>query len=95
MDASVPEVVDGAHEVVEAAAEAVELPDGDRVALPREAQECGELGSAVAGAGGVFDDDAVSRHSPAFDQLGDLTVGVLVAGGDSGVAPDDGRPILR
>jgi hypothetical protein len=52
-DAAGGQVVDGVDEVVQVAAERVELPDDERVAIPQRFRARGEPGAVIASSGGV------------------------------------------
>ncbi len=52
-DAAAGQVVDGVDQVVQVAAEPVELPDDERVPVPERFEAGGETGAVVVASGGV------------------------------------------
>jgi hypothetical protein len=79
----VGELGDGVDQVAEGAAEPVELPHDQGVAGAELVHDGGELGPVGAGAAGPVDKDPVAAG---LGEGVDLEVGVLVGGGDAGVA---------
>jgi hypothetical protein len=82
-DAAVGQAGDGVDQVAEGAAEAVEFPDDQGVAGAQLVQELLEDRAVGAGAAGGLGEDPVAAG--ALEGV-DLEVGVLVGGGDAGVA---------
>jgi hypothetical protein len=82
-DAAVGQVSDGVDQVAQRAAEAIQLPDHGGVARAQLVQELGEDGPVGAGAAG-----GLGEHPIAAGVLEgvDLELGLLVGGGDAGVA---------
>jgi hypothetical protein len=69
--------------VPQGAAEPVQFPDDQGVAGPQLVQELGEGGPVGAGAAGGFGEDPVAAGSR---EGVDLELGLLVGGGDAGIA---------
>jgi hypothetical protein len=82
-DPAVGEAGDGVDQVPKGAAEAVELPDDQGVAGAQLVQDLLEGGSVGAGAAGGLGEHPVAAGSL---QGVDLELGVLVGGGDAGIA---------
>ena len=82
-DAAVGQAGDGVDQVAEGAAEAVQFPDDQGVAGPQLVQELLEGGSVGAGAAGGLGEHPVAAG--ALEGV-DLEVGLLVGGGDAGIA---------
>ena len=82
-DATISQAGDGVDQMAQGAAEAVQFPDDEGVARTQLVQELLEGGPVGAGAAGRF-----GEHSVAAGALQgvDLELGVLVGGGDAGVA---------
>jgi hypothetical protein len=81
-DAASGQIVDCVDEVVQVAAEPVELPDDERVAIAERLQACGETGAVIGAARGVVvvevrGVDAGREQSVAleFDGLGSVGFG--------------------
>jgi hypothetical protein len=69
--------------VAQGAAEAVEFPDDQGVAGPELVEDLGEGGAVGAGAAGRLGEDPVTAGT--FQGV-DLELGLLVGGGDAGIA---------
>jgi hypothetical protein len=82
-DATVGQSGDGVDQMPEGAAEAVELSDDQGVARPELVEELFEGGAVGAGAVGGLGNDPVAAG--ALEGV-DLELGVLVGGGDAGIA---------
>jgi hypothetical protein len=82
-DPAVGQVGDGVDQVAEGAAEAVEFPDDQGVAGPQLVQDLFEGGPVGAGAAGGLGEHPVAAG--ALEGV-DLELGVLVGGGDAGIA---------
>ena len=80
---TVGEAGDGVDQVAQGAAEAVEFPDDQGVTGPQLVQDLLESGSVGAGAAGGLGEDPIAAGS---GEGVDLELGVLVGGGDAGVA---------
>jgi hypothetical protein len=84
-DAAFAELGAERDEVKDRSAEAVQPRDLQRVAISQQPQDDVELRSAGFRAAGVVDVDVVGGDVGAAERV-DLMVGVLVSGGDAGVA---------
>jgi hypothetical protein len=84
-DAAVGQTGDGVDQVPEGAAEAVELPDDERVAGTQLVQDLGEGGAVGAGTAGGLDKHPIAAGGL---QRVDLKLGLLVGGGDPGIAKE-------
>jgi hypothetical protein len=82
-DAAPGQAGDGLDQVPQGAAEAVQLPDDQGVAGPQLVQELLEGGPVGAGAAGLLGEHPIAA-SPLEGV--DLKVGLLVGGGDAGIA---------
>jgi hypothetical protein len=82
-DPTVGQSGDGIDQVPEGAAEAVQFPDDQGVAGPQLVEELLEGGAVGAGAAGRLGEHSVA---PGTLERVDLELGLLVGGGDAGVA---------
>jgi hypothetical protein len=82
-DAAVSEAGDGVDQVAQGAAEAVEFPDDQGIARAQVVEELGEGGAVGAGAAGGLGEHPVAAGRR---ELVDLELGLLVGGGDAGIA---------
>ena len=86
-DAAVSELRAEGDEVKDRTPQAIQAGDLEGVAVAQEAQDVVELGAAGFGAAGVVDVDVLARDAGAGERV-ELVVGVLVCGGDAGVAEE-------
>jgi hypothetical protein len=82
-DAAVGQAGDGVDQVVQGAAEAVQFPDDQGVAGAELVQELLEGGASGAGAAGRLDKHSIATGGV---QRVNLELGLLVGGGDAGIA---------
>ena len=91
-DAAVGQAGDGVDQVPEGAAEAVEFPDDQGVAGAELVQELLEDGAVGAGAAGGLGEHPVAAGR---GEGVDLELGVLVGGGDPGIAKEMSHAVDR
>jgi hypothetical protein len=82
-DAAVSEAGDDVDQVAQGAAEAVQFPDDDGVAGAQLVRDLGEDGPVAAGAAGGLGEHPIAPRS---GEGVDLELGLLVGGGDAGIA---------
>jgi hypothetical protein len=82
-DAALGQVGDGVDQVAQGAAEAIQLPHHEGVAGAQLVEQLGEGGAVGAGAAGGLGEDPVAAG--VLEGV-DLELGVLVGGGDAGIA---------
>ena len=82
-DAAVGEAGDGVDQVAQGPAQAVKFPHDEGVARPQLVQELLEGGPVAAGAAGGLGEHPIAAGTL---QGVDLELGLLVGGGDAGIA---------
>jgi hypothetical protein len=89
-DTAVGEAGDGVDQVPEGAAEAVEFPHHEGVTGAQLVQDLGEGGAVAASAAGGLGEHPVAAGTL---QGVDLELGLLVGGGDAGIAEQVSMPL--